>query len=128
MRDKVLAGVCVAATVLLVAPLQVGAQTMVTEPRVTLRAAGKGQRPFDVTRHTIPLAQILDGGPPRDGIPALIDPSFVPAGQMRRLLKDNDRVLGLTVNGAAKAYPIRILNWHELVNDSVGGRAVLVSW
>jgi hypothetical protein len=43
-------------------------------------------------------------------------------------LKPSERVLGVALNGEAKAYPLRILNWHELVNDSVGERPVLVTW
>ncbi len=128
MKDKSIPWICAASLALLVAPVTVEGQSVIAEPHVMLRAAGKGQKSFDVTRHTVPLAEILDGGPPRNGIPTLVDPIFVPADQMRRLLKDNDRVLGVVVNGEAKAYPLRILNWHELVNDSVGGRAVLVSW
>ncbi len=103
-------------------------QTVVTEPRATLRPAGKGQKPFDVTCHTIPIADITDGGPPRDGIRALVGPHFVSADEMRNLLKNSDHILGIVLSGEAKAYPVRILNWHELVNDSVGGQPVLVSW
>ncbi len=128
MNDRTLRGVCIGAISLLLAPVIFGWQTVVTEPHLVLRPAGEGQKPFDVTRHTIPLAQITDGGPPRDGIPALVDPPFVSANRMRKFLKDSDRVLGVVVNGEARAYPVRILNWHELVNDSVGDRPILVSW
>ncbi len=91
-------------------------------------SGGKGKEPFDVTRHTIPMSEILGGGPPRDAIPALNDPTFISKDQADRLLRKHDRVLGVILNGEAKAYPVAILNWHELVNDRVGGRAVLVSW
>ncbi len=128
MKNRSLLSACLAAIVFSAAPVVTKAQTVVTEPHLVLRSAGRGQRPFEVTRHTIPVAEIADGGPPRDGIPALVDPQFVSADKMRNLLKGSDRVLGIFVNGEAKAYPVRILNWHELVNDSVGGRPVLVSW
>ncbi len=104
------------------------AQTVITEPKTKLVPAGSGQKQLDVTRHTIPLSEIRGGGPQRDGIPALVHPGFITADQVGRLLKKSDRVLGVFLNGEAKAYPVRILNWHELVNDSVGGRPVLVSW
>ncbi len=104
------------------------AQTVITEPKTKLVPAGPGQKPFDVTRHTIPLSEIRGGGPARDGVPALVHANFIAADQVGRLLKKSDRVLGVFLNGEAKAYPVRILNWHELVNDSVGGRPVLVSW
>jgi len=82
---------------------------------------------FDFSRHSIPLDQIHSGGPPKDGIPALYDPEFFPAVRAD-YLKPQDRVLGISLNGEAKAYPIRILIWHELVNDHVGGHPVLVSY
>jgi|GEM_PF-4459339 len=85
------------------------------------------QMAFDFSRHNIPLNEIYDGGPPKDGIPALYDPRFVKADKAG-FLSPGDRVLGLSMNGEAKAYPIKILNWHELVNDRVGGKWVLVSY
>jgi hypothetical protein len=83
---------------------------------------------LDVTRHAIPLSAIEYKGVTPDGIPALSHPQFIDASQAGRLLKESDRVLGVFFKGEAKAYPVRILNYHELVNDSVGGRPVLVSW
>lgn len=85
------------------------------------------QTAFDFSRHGIPLEEIVDGGPPKDGIPALYDPGFVEAGKAG-FLSPGDRVLGLSISGEAKAYPLKILNWHELVNDRVGGKWVLVSF
>ena len=89
---------------------------------------GHGSKPFDVTRHLIPIRDIQGGGPPRDGIPALDFPKFVAAAQADRVLRDSDVVLGVEFQGVAKAYPIRILNWHEVVNDQVGPQAALVTW
>jgi uncharacterized protein DUF3179 len=88
---------------------------------------GAGQKPFDVTRHAVPLSEI-ERSVAKDVIPALVHPKFVEAGQVGKLLDDRDRVLGIFINGEAKAYPIRILSWHELVNDQAGGRPILVSW
>ena len=82
---------------------------------------------FDFSRHNVPLEDIHDGGPPKDGIPALFDPKLIPASEAD-FLKADDRILGLEVNGEARAYPIKILNWHELVNDRVGDKPVLVSY
>ncbi len=104
-----------------------GAQSVVVEPQRKLQPAGPGRQPFDVTRHIVPLSEIVVAAP-RDAIPALSQPRFVTAEEVRRTLKDSDRVVGVLLNGEAKAYPVRILNWHEAVNDVVGGRAVLVSW
>ncbi len=83
---------------------------------------------FDVTRHNIPLDQIRGGGPPKDGIPSLTNPQFVSAPQGDKFLMSWDRILGVEYNGVAKAYPIKILNWHEVVNDSIGDKPIAVSW
>jgi hypothetical protein len=104
------------------------AQQVTVETKKKLIPAGPGQKPFDVTRHTIPIDEIRTGVPGRDAIPALAAPNFLAADRVRGLLRESDRVLGVFLNGDAKAYPIRILNYHELVNDSVGGRPVLVTW
>jgi hypothetical protein len=90
--------------------------------------AGVGQKPFDVTRHLIRLEDIQPGGPPRDGIPALDHPAFTSAAEADRILKPKDVVLGVEFAGVAKAYPVRILNWHEVLNDDVGEEPILVSW
>ena len=101
---------------------------LVVEKELKFIRAGRDQKPFDVTRHLIPLAGIMGGGPPRDGIPALTDPAFVSAAEADEKLKPNDIVLGLEFGGVAKAYPVGILTWHEVVNDTVGDKPVMVSW
>ena len=82
---------------------------------------------WDFSRHSIPLDDILSGGPPRDGIPALFDPAYLPAGKAVDM-RDDEQVLGVFLNGVARAYPTRILSHQELVNDSFGDLPVLVSW
>jgi hypothetical protein len=82
---------------------------------------------FDLTGALVPAAQIAPGGPPRDGIPAIDRPKFVAAGDVR-FLQGDDRVLGVVRNGIAKAYPVRILNWHEIVNDRFGGEHIAVTF
>lgn len=82
---------------------------------------------FDLTRHSVPLDQLVDGGPGKDGIPAILTPKFISAPDAT-FLHDNDRVLGLTAGTEAKAYPIKILNWHEIVNDTIGEKAVVVTY
>lgn len=105
-----------------------GEREVITEPERRTIPAGPGRKPFDVTRHSIPLNEIRGGGPPRDGIPALLNPEVDSAQEADRWLSRNDRVLGVYLNGEARAYPIQLLNWHELVNDEVGGQPILVSW
>ena len=80
----------------------------------------------DFTRHSVPLNEIIPGGPPKDGIPSIDEPAFVPADEAA--LPDNEPVIGLVVEGDARAYPLRILIWHEIVNDVVGGMPVAVTY
>ena len=84
---------------------------------------------FDTSRHSIPIDDIYDGGPGKDGIPAILKPKFISAEEAdKTLLKKNDRVLGYVHNGQARAYPIKILNWHEIVNDRVGAASIVVTY
>ncbi|UTV29474.1 DUF3179 domain-containing protein [Photobacterium atrarenae] len=82
---------------------------------------------FILDNLTIPASQILSGGPGKDGIPAILKPRFVAASQARFLSPD-DVILGLSMGGVSKAYPIKILNWHEIVNDKIKGRSFIVSY
>ena len=84
---------------------------------------------WDYSKHSIPLKDIQSGGPPKDGIPAIDNPQFVSAAIAdRTFLKNSDRVLTLVLGGKKKAYPIKILNWHEIVNDKLAGRNVVVTF
>lgn len=76
--------------------------------------------------HSIPLNEIFHGGPLKDGIPALTNPRTIPAAAAD-YMRNTDIVLGITINGESRAYPWRILNWHEIVNDTLGGRPILVT-
>ncbi len=82
---------------------------------------------FDLSRHSVLLDQLVDGGPGKDGIPAILTPTFISASDAT-FLRDEDRVLGLAAGQEAKTYPVKILNWHEIVNDAIGGKAVVVTY
>lgn len=82
---------------------------------------------FDLANSYIPANDIQSGGPAKDGIPAIDNPYFIEAYQAG-FLSANDRVLGIMVGGQARAYPIKILNWHEVVNDRVGRQSIVVSY
>jgi len=72
--------------------------------------------------------EILSGGPPKDGIPAITGPDFIPAMQEDRL-GDREPVITVEIEGeTARAYPIRYLTWHEIVNDTIGGAVVAVTF
>lgn len=82
---------------------------------------------FDLTNASIPAEKILPGGPVKDGIPSIDSPRFIPVDQVS-WLKGDDQVLSLSINGVTRAYPIAILNWHEIVNDNISGLPVVVSY
>jgi len=82
---------------------------------------------WDFSKAAISVDEIMSGGPPRDGIPALTSPKFITAKEATMLSAD-EQVLGVFLNGIARAYPTRILSWHELVNDYYRDLPVLVSW
>ena len=77
---------------------------------------------------SIPVSEIFSGGVGRDDIPSLVRPDLGPAGQTPAGLLDSDRVIGVVVNGAARAYPFPIMWQHEIVNDTLGGQPLLVSY
>jgi len=79
-------------------------------------------------KHSVPLDEIQSGGPPKDGIPALTNPKLLTAQAGDGYLRNDDIVIGVMFNGESRAYPIRILNWHEIANDRVGGMDILVSY
>jgi hypothetical protein len=82
----------------------------------------------DFAKVGIDLAEVISGGPPKDGIPALSDPPFIAAADETRLT-DREPVMSVALPGqAGRAYPIRYLMWHEIVNDSIGGVPVLVTF
>ena len=71
--------------------------------------------------------EIRSGGPPPDGIPPIDEPRFVPAGSVD-FLRDDEPVLAFEIGGEARAYPVQVMIWHEIVNDTVGGVPVSVTY
>ena len=80
------------------------------------------------TADTFPSHLIVSGGPGKDGIPALTNPPFVAAGGAANWLHEDDLILGVVIDGVAKAYPHNIGWWHEIVNDKVGDQAICVTF
>ncbi|MGQ0676524.1 MAG: DUF3179 domain-containing protein [Rhodospirillales bacterium] len=78
-------------------------------------------------RMDIRLEEIVWGGVEVDGIPALVDAAMIPAAQASHLTAD-EQVFGVEIGGDARAYPFRILDWHEMANDSVGGVPVALAY
>jgi hypothetical protein len=82
----------------------------------------------DFSRHLAPLYDFLPAGPPPNGIPPLNEPRVVSAAIANHYLRAEEPVLAVTVAGHARAYPIRIMLWHEIANDVLGGRAIAVTY
>lgn len=78
-------------------------------------------------RIDIRLEEIVWGGVEVDGIPALVEAAMIPAGQADYLTPD-EPVFGVAIGGDARAYPLRILDWHEMANDTVGGVPVALAY
>jgi hypothetical protein len=93
----------------------------------TAARAATNRNGFDYSDALIPANEIFWGGVRRDGIPPIHSPKFVAADD-ENFVRDKDRVLGVVYNGVAKAYPILILDRHEVVNDHFGDAAVVVTY
>jgi hypothetical protein len=90
-----------------------------------MRFLGKGRADPDKLR--IRLEEIVWGGVQVDGIPSLDSPKLIPAGAAD-YLKDSDPVFGVSINGDARAYPLRIMGWHEMFNETIGGVPVALAY
>jgi hypothetical protein len=90
-------------------------------------ACGSEWEQTDFSRRSVELDEIMSGGPCKDRIPSIDAPEFVPVAEAGDL-SATEPVIGLSINGDARAYPLRILTWHEIVNDVVGGVPVAVTY
>lgn len=91
---------------------------------------------FDLSCQLTPAGSIIGGGMARDGLHALEDPPTIQGADVAafneaergKLLVSDDRVIGVHLNDEARAYPLRLMRWHEVVNDTVGGEPIAVSY
>ncbi len=81
----------------------------------------------DFSRTAISFDEILSGGPPRDGIPAIDEPKFAKASAVTDI-PDREPVIQFGLGDDVRAYPLRVLTWHEIANDVVAGIAVAVTY
>ena len=86
----------------------------------------RGWADTDFTRCTVDLAEIRSGGPGKDGIPAIDDPAFITVAESE--INDREPVISLEIDGIARAYPLSILIWHEIVNDEMNGQPIAVTY
>ncbi|MEM7566477.1 MAG: DUF3179 domain-containing protein [Pseudomonadota bacterium] len=81
----------------------------------------------DFSRTIVDLDEVRSGGPPRDGIPSIDDPQFVPVSEVSDL-QATEPVIALEIDGDARAYPLSVMTFHEIVNDRFGERPILVTY
>lgn len=82
----------------------------------------------DLSQRNIDLNELIDGGPGKDGIPSIDNPSFVSQHKASDWLQPNEPVIVLVIDGIARAYPIQVLIWHEITNDELAGIPVAVTF
>ena len=82
----------------------------------------------DFSRTSIDFSEIMTGGPPKDGIPAIDSPEFETVVDGDVWLDDAEPVQVVDINGDVRAYPVQVMIWHELVNDTVGGEPVVITF
>jgi hypothetical protein len=90
--------------------------------------SGREIQVTDGVKHSVPLGDILAGGPPKDGIPPIDNPTFVTVSEANELLDDEGIGVAFSANGIDRFYPHQITVWHEIVNDNLGGQAALISY
>lgn len=82
----------------------------------------------DTSKRSVELSELISGGPPKDGIPSIDRPVFVSNEEAGRWLGEREPVIALEVEGEARAYPLQILIWHEIVNDQIKSTPVAVTF
>ncbi len=104
------------------------------------RQVGDGKDPatygFDLTTTLIPREEIVASGMPKNGLQAMDLPEVIAPEALEPIRRERhsaylvrgDQVIGVVIGGRARAYPIRVMNWHEVVNDTLGGRAIAVTY
>ncbi len=79
-------------------------------------------------KYIVDPSKIVSGGPPKDGIPSIDDPKFVSVEEADKWIQDNELVLAIIYKGVKRVYPLQILVWHEIVNDTISGDPILITY
>lgn len=90
-------------------------------------ACGDNDRFGPLSEWSIPSGEVMDGGPGKDGIPSIDSPQFDQVDDVD-FMDDEDLIVGMVKDGVAKAYPHKILDWHEIVNDKVGDQEIALTY
>ena len=108
--------------------------TPTSQPPTTTPATPPPQEEYEIkltpdgVKYIVDPDKIVGGGPPKDGIPSIDNPKFVPLGEADQWIEDNELVLGITYKGVKRVYPLQIMVWHEIVNDTIAGDPLLITY
>jgi hypothetical protein len=104
-----------------------GAMILGCEENISLTGNNSSSGGTGSDEWSIPISEVFDGGPGKDGIPALTDPLLIPANEAD-FMSEDDLVIGFVQGDDARAYPHRIMDYHEIVNDQVGEVHISVTY
>lgn len=110
-------------TLALIAAIMLSTAIAIATPEDWIREGWK----TDFGKSSVQFDEIISGGPPRDGIPSIDDPKFVEASEVADI-EDREPVIQFGLGDDVRAYPLRVLTWHEIANDVVGGTPVAVTY
>jgi hypothetical protein len=105
-----------------------------SQPATPIPASPPPQEEYDIktdpsgVKYIVDPDKIVGGGPPKDGIPSIDNPRFVPLDEADQWIEDNELVLGITHKGVKRVYPLQIMVWHEIVNDIIDGDPLLITY
>lgn len=117
--------------VLVVFVLSRGGETQKETVTIQDNEAGEVEKEIMITdgvQHSVSLNEVIGGGPPKDGIPSIDNPKFIAIAKADSFLTDSEPGIALDIDGVSRFYPFQILVWHEIVNDTVNGKRVLVTY
>ncbi len=113
----VLAGSCAVP-----APSEESPRTGEVEGDMEIKVTEKG------TKYVVHPDKLVGGGPPPDGIPSIDNPKFVSPQEADQWIQDNELVLAIIYKGVKRVYPLQIMVWHEIVNDTIAGDPLLITY
>jgi hypothetical protein len=109
-------------------PVQGSALSQLAPARELTERSANIQVTKEGVRYLVPPDKIVAGGPRKDGIPSIDHPKFVSVEEANGWIGDDELVLAITYNAVTRVYPLQILVWHEIVNDTVAGDPILITY
>jgi len=82
----------------------------------------------DGIKYIVHPEKIASGGPPKDGIPSIDNPKFISLEEADEWIEDNELVITIDYKGVKRVYPLQIMVWHEIVNDTIAGDPLLITY